>query len=381
MVRTLKHLQLYIYGYFKGILKSFFYFDENDKVIHTLNTLRFIFFIFIFVFHSGINISILKQPALAVSGFIILSGFLNGYIYKNKYGKIKFKDIFNFTKKRIIKFYPLHFVMFFVCVSYSKIFSYTNVENYIAFLKKAISNLLLIQSWINSPKYYFAFNGVAWFLSTYLFLTLMTIPMLYLLKKLNNNKKGAVLQIFLSIVFFIITMLLVYIVKIKKANAEFWIYVFPPARVFEYYIGMIYGNLIKDKKIKFKGDKIIFTVLEILSIVFIYLIIKRTNKIPNINNVINWRINQWIIPLTLLFIIFTYQKGYISKLFSFKLFDYLGKISMYMFMIHQPLIHLVRASAGKVVKYRYIVLYMLLLTIIISCAIDKAKNKVKVNKL
>lgn len=362
------------------IISKFFYGRDDTKKIYTFNVLRFIFFIFIFVHHcyNNIKIPILKQPALAVSGFLILSGFLNGYIYKGKFEKINKKEIFEFSKKRIVKFYPLHIIMFFICISFSGVFNYTKLADFILFIKKSICNLLLIQSWINDQSYYFSFNGVTWFLSTYLFLTLTTIPFLIFLNRVNKCKYSKIIQIVLSIILFCITLALVYIVKINKLNIEFFIYVFPLSRIPEYFIGMIFGNLIKDFKISFKFDKIIFTILEVMSFILLYFTMSKANTIFSFSNLIDKRINLGIISIIFMLMVFSYQKGAISYLFKFKLLDYLGEISMYLFMIHQPLIRFVSKSTGNVIHYRYFALYILVLTILISGMIDNFKKKCKI---
>lgn len=75
------------------------YFYTDDKKIYPLLSVRFFLFIFIFVHHcyNLVEIPILRQPALAVSSFIILSGFLNGFIYINK--DLSIKQSFDFVKK------------------------------------------------------------------------------------------------------------------------------------------------------------------------------------------------------------------------------------------------------------------------------------------
>lgn len=44
---------------------------------------------------------------------------------------------------------------------------------------------------------------------------------------------------------------------------------------------------------------------------------------------------------------------------------------MYMYMIHQPLINIFSKSVGHTVHYRYFALYILIITIIFSCIINK----------
>lgn len=369
----------------KKLISTLFYVDEineNNTKIYTLYALRFILFIFIFVEHCYYNVGIeaLRQPELAVSGFIILSGFLNGYIYKNKYDKISIKEMIKFTKKRMKKFYPLHLVMLLICIPFSGIFSYTCASDFLDFFKRLFCNVTLIQSYINDRKYYFSFNGVTWFLSAYLFLAVITIPLLCLINKLNKEKYGKAKLVCVSLILFLVTFFLSCIVKINQLNEEFWISVFPPSRIFEYFIGMIYGNIIKDTKITFKFDKVVFSILELISIFVLIVFIKDINKIPNMALFISKKMNQWIIPMILMIIIFSYQKGLISKLMSSKLLVYLGQISMYMFMIHQPLITYVLSATGKTIYYRYLGLYMLILTVILGSIIEKLLHKNAINE-
>ena len=87
---------------------------------------------------------------------------------------------------------------------------------------------------------------------------------------------------------------------------------------------------------------------------------------------------MWIIPVIIMIIIFSYHKGLISKILSMNVPVFLGEISMYMYMIHQPLITIFCKSAGHIVHYRYFALYILIITIILSCIINKYE---KSNKL
>lgn len=348
----------------KSVLSKLFY-DKNDKVIYPFYTLRFFFFLFIFVHHcyGNIRVPLLRQSSLAVSGFIILSGFLTGYIYANK----KIKSTFDFTRKRIVKFLPLHIIMLLIMIGISGIFNIHNFSELLVFLKKIFFNIFLLQSWVNDKSYYFSFNGVTWFLSTYLFLCILTKLFLSAIKRINKQKHHNILLILLSILLFYLTLLIVYLVNKYNLNAEYWIYVFPPARVFEYVIGMIFGLLCTNTKINFKYDNIVFTVLEILSVIIMVVWIHY--NVFDIFSLLRKEYNSWIIPLVLIIVTFSYQKGIISKLFSMKVLVFLGEISMYMFMIHQPLITYMTRSTGKVVHYRYLGLYMFILTIVLSIII------------
>lgn len=362
----------------KNMWTNLFY--DDDKEIYSLYTLRFIFFIFIFVHHcyENVQIPILRQPAFAVSGFIILSGFLNGYIYIKK--DYKLSEVFKFTLNRIKKFYPLHILLLITSIVMTNVFNYTTWAQILAFTKKLICNIFLIQSWVNDNSYYFGFNGVTWFLSTYIFLTILTIPILTLLKRINKKKHGSILLAILSFILFGMTTAIIYILIktniYERINGEFWTYVFPPARLFEYTIAMIWGIIISGKSFEFKYNKFLFSILEITLVVGIYYYIQLYSGVSNFMNILNSRLNAWIIPTILLVILLTINKGILSRLFSFKITVYLGKISMYMFIIHQVVIRYISNSAGSVAHIRYLALYMLIITIALSCIIDRYyKNK------
>ena len=191
------------------------------------------------------NLLLLKKPALGVSAFIVLSGFLNGYIYKNKYSKFNFKDLVTFTWKRIKKFYPLHILMLLITINYSGLFNYNSTISFINFTKRIIKNIFLIQSWW--PYDYFSFNGVTWYLSVYMFLTFITIALLWLVNKIDKSKFSKLKLFILAIINLLGSFIVVYYVTKNNLNKEFLIYVFPPVRIFEYFISMIFGTFFQIK--------------------------------------------------------------------------------------------------------------------------------------
>ncbi len=357
-------------------MKKLFY-DNDGKTIWSIYSLKFLFFVFIFVHHcyDYVRIPLLRQPSLAVSAFIIISGFLTGLIYINK--DIKIKDSIDFSLKRIKKLYPLHLFMLFFMLTKTNLFNITSFTMVFEFLKKLFCNVLLIQSWINDSAYYFSFNGVTWFLSTYLFLSLITIPTMILLKKMNKKNKGILYLILLSFLLFGITLLISHIVTKNGLSEEFYLYIFPPTRMFEYIIGMIFGVL--STKIKLKNSKVLFTILEIVSITALVLFVIYTPEILNISTLISKKFNMWIIPLIFILVVFSQQRGLMSKALSFKPLVYFGEISMFAFLIHQPLI-IYFTKSNTVVHYRYFALYMFILTIVISHIINKYYKLKKANR-
>lgn len=345
--------------------------EEKKPLIKSFQAIRFFLFVFIFVHHCSnlVKIEILDQSGFAVSCFIILSGFLNGYLYCMSYDKVTFKNLKDFVFKRLKKIYPLHITMLIASIGLSNVFNYKTSAEFIEFIKRLFANLFLVQSYINDQSYYFSFNGVTWFLSTYLFLTIISIPLLVLIKKIKKSKNSSIILILLSIILYTCLLTISYHLSHESISKEFYLYIFPPSRIFEYAIGMFFGSLLIFKKFSFKYDNILFTIFEILTLLVIYLFIK---YVPFNDYLVVWG-SKWVIPSVLLLTTFSFQKGYISKFFKIDFFVKLGNATMNMYLIHQVLINYV-LSRGIGVHYRYQALYIFIITIIISLIITKYQN-------
>lgn len=347
---------------------------EQSRIIKTLYAIRFIFFILIFVRHTiGYHsMEWLAQSGLAVTGFIILSGFLNGYLYREKYDNITIHNIFDFTYKRIKKLYPIHLLMLFIVIGIYHPFnnSFSELGDY---FKHLFANMFLIHSWISDQSYYFSFNGVSWFLSTYLFLSFVTVPILYLVNRISKKKKSIVYLIILIFILYVGNLTITHYVLSHGLNPEFYINVFPPSRVFEYSIGIIVGSLMYRIKLDFKYDKYIFTLFELLSVVIFLVFVK---YVPNNNYMTYWG-SKWVIPSIILFVVFALQKGYISKFISIKPFIILGSSTMIMYLTHQVVIRYVYKSVGYPAHCYWVVLYMFIVSILIGIIITQLQQKKK----
>ena len=138
----------------------------------------------------------------------------------------------------------------------------------------------------------------------------------------------------LLMIMLLIALLAVYNYTLHGINDEFWLYIFPPARLGEYFIGIIIGYYILSIKKDAGGTRIIFTVLEIAALlqwVFIMMIPAEGWR---------YRVMEWVIPNVILIGIFAYGRGHLSKLFSKKIFAFLGDVSFECFLLHVIIIRL-----------------------------------------
>lgn len=301
------------------------------KYFNSFEGLRIFAFLNIFLLHVG-SYRITNFPtnaAWAVSFFFMISGFLNG----NKLFKenLKLNNTIDFTLKKIVKIYPLYLITLLLMLPFSGIITTNHFNNdlYI-FIKKLIYNLTMTQSFANDLKISYAFTGVAWFLSDFMFLMLITIPIILLLRKLISKKKHAYILLIITILFgFIYTDFLTYL----KVERTVWLYVFPISRVFEYISGIILGIIFnlnyKNRKITTK-TKIIYTFIEIIVLGLLILSLKvMPNLYPYEMTV------GWIIPNLIILLLFSYEKGFISKFLGNKLFVHLGKLTFDTYLIHE----------------------------------------------
>lgn len=342
----------------------------HDKKFYTIQAIRFLAFLMIFLQHTTEYHSFQYYSAgLAVSFFIILSGFLNGYKYSNKYSNVKIKDIKDFTKKRISKIYGLHIIMLLLSRTFTRIFTMTGKENIMEWIKKLFLNIFLLQSYVDNKFVYFSFNGVSWFLAVIVLTAILTIPLLKIINKILNGKKGKKKLLLVTIIILIIDIMYSYIISRMKVNEEFWLYIFPIARIPEYFIGLALGTTYIDRSKKKSTKDNCLEIITVITLVCV-IILQKKNLIPSW---IGWEL-CWIIPNILAISVFSHENGIISKLLGNKLFIWLGNISMETYIIHQVLIINMSCMIGKINRpiMKYIVLiFLFIMTIVISNFIHK----------
>ena len=159
----------------------------SDRVkIESYQGLRGIAFLLIFISHctfslneEGTNLTA-YFGAFGVSLFIVLAGFLTLYNHCDSNDLTVKEQIL----KTVKKCYPLHILTFLLATPFSiREFIKPNINTWIyAFL-----NLILVQSWVPNSSVYFSNNAVSWYLSTYLFLMLISTFVVKWLKRLHTR--------------------------------------------------------------------------------------------------------------------------------------------------------------------------------------------------
>lgn len=136
------------------------------RMIKNLCSLRFLFMLPIVVAHLPFwteNAHVQSASDAAVGFFFMLSGFVLAQAYGQQVAEANF-SLRRFLCRQLRKVYPIYLLgmLLFVCLNW----------NYVDWpqLGRIALACLMVQSWLPDSNYYFAGNGVSWFLSTLMFL-------------------------------------------------------------------------------------------------------------------------------------------------------------------------------------------------------------------
>ncbi len=338
-----------------------------------LYALRFFGSIGIFMHHIGYPYGL---GSILVTFFFILSGFTTAYSFKKENFVLNKSTLKKYYIKKVSKLYPLHIFTFLLSIP---MMGY--MQQKISFVQ-GIINICLLQSYYPNQKEVFLFNGLSWFMADILFFYIV-IPFVYrLITKLRIERNLATL-IFSGLVIYCISFIISYQFKGNMEAYTFgwwYIYISPYFRVLDCLIGFLAGLAfvkIKERLTdKLNNSKlIVFTFMEILSLLFSYLAYK--SKLFQIDSV---RCGVYYIPvLTLIIFVFALGKGFISKGMSIKVLVHLGEKSNVIYMLHQMVIFYTTYLFGSTIYYSdkmtlntyFAQFYLLIIVLCISDVVNK----------
>lgn len=200
-------------------------------MIETLQGLRFLFMLLIFFHHFTWKDTEIFEfgGECDVSFFFILSGFVLSLAYGKKIDDGTFSQK-QFVIKQLSKFYPLHILTLTTIIMLDLRIG-EDIDTY-----KVILCILLLQSWIPSNDFNFAFNGVSWFLSDIIFFYLI-FPFLY--KNLIHSQKRYIALLFATI----LALYSIICFNIRPELTNSILYVSPATRVIDFIIGLLVYRL------------------------------------------------------------------------------------------------------------------------------------------
>ena len=152
----------------------YFYNMQKVERIKSLELLRAVAFIGVFLTHVGIKeLEILG--GFSVTLFFILSGFVTTIKENIIDQDSSLINCYKYMKKKIAKIYPLHIITTFLMLPF--LFVGLGKESIKTAFIKLVLNALLIQEWF--PFGEMSINGVSWFLCTIVFANFVFLKIRY----------------------------------------------------------------------------------------------------------------------------------------------------------------------------------------------------------
>lgn len=332
--------------------------SKNKITINAFQGLRGISHCDYFVYSRGYN-PLRWFGACGVVIFAMLSGYL--VLYKNYNASMNNFSIVENIKRKVKKFYPLHFFTFLFAVPLSVMIFDGNTTVEIA---KVVSNLLLIQAWIPDSSFYFSYNSVSWYLTLTIFFVFMTPFIVKVLKKLNCK------MLIITTIGIVIFQTLLVVLMHKYSIAHWIIYICPLTRTLDFILGGIVFALVHSFKEKNISGTIINIGLFINCLVYLALLGISLKSISEYFSVV-----VWSLPTFSIMVLLTLKKEYnvmIRKLlFENKFIIFMGNISFEVFLIHALCISYAKLLCEKfnygIHIYTYI--FAIVFSIIISATL------------
>ncbi|MBR1389559.1 MAG: acyltransferase [Prevotella sp.] len=300
-------------------------------MIATLQSLRFVFLVMIFLSHFAYH-GIGAWDAFGDCGvafFFMLSGFVLSVGYGPRLSDHSF-SFSTFMRRRLIKLYPLHLLclVFYLIVSHS------------GFGIPVLLNALLLQSWIPDPDIYFSCNSVSWFLSSLMFCYLV-FPVAY--RCVSWRWLSALLALYLAVC-----------LLVPESHVNAVLYIHPLLRFVDFYIGIVLARVYENgypRSLPGWAEPLTVVLLLLALMAYPYLDVKFRNA-P-----LFWLV---LVPLIL---VFAKGQGGLSSLLNRKPMQLLASLTMPAYMIHQMLLGILLARLPEMPAG--LMLFVCLLTVLV----------------
>lgn len=322
----------------------------KPQKLDALTSLRFFAAAMIVVHHgSAVFGSMGLSEALpldqGVSFFFVLSGFILAYNYPVLAGEA---DILAFFKARIARIWPAHLAAIVLVALLSRNLN-IDIRAPDTALFAAVANFFLFQSIIPVRQVFFAFNPVAWSISTEMFFY-FAFPLLIAKSFFDwRFKLGLLLAIVLLHIWFVAAWNMPYDSMTQKAaSVEGLLYINPTVRVFEFFSGILaYWSFMRLRSSVNYSERV-FTALEAISVLLTLVVMYYTIRLPalfpaqssHFTQILSFYIYKsgsfWIFALMIL--VFAFARGGLTKILSSKLMVLLGEISFALYLVHRTVL-------------------------------------------
>ena len=311
---------------------------------NSIQALRFLSCLCIFLHHCSITNYIVY---IGVSVFFVMSGFLMycNYITRDTLS-LSPVACARFSIKKIGKLYPLHILTMLIVLAldvYAVLYSGASATKSF-FITETVANILLVQAW--HPMYAFSLNGVAWFLSAFLFIYFLFPYILHLVKRLKSRSSAfiAIAVLILCQALFAFTgapVSIHFFGCVDEAYTNWYGYTLPITRCFDFAAGCVLGRIFltrKDGECEGRTASLLLEIFAAALSVGAILLYRRFTTVPYVRTLTS---AVFFLPASCVLVyLFAVGKGLIPRLLTNRVTIFLGNVSAAFFLIHQDVIRI-----------------------------------------
>ena len=334
---------------------------KKEKRIDSIQILRAIAFLEIFLGHCGMNFF---AASFGVAIFTVLSGFCMAINYLPKADSLSLSPLKNvkFGISKVKKLYGLHLVMLAVMYVIAKMPTSKQA------IERLVVDVFLLKCWRFHSEDYYSYNGVAWYLSMYMFVCMMAPYVMKLIAKIKNKK-----QLFVSMaaVYGIMAVVGYYVsivqIPLGDGFAKWLTYISPIYRVLDFSLGAMLGwaylNCDWEKTLT-KNKALLLEILAVLAFLIsecAYLPIKE--KYMGIGYTV-----YFTLTALLLVWVFAVHGSVITKALNNRVLMWIGNLSSMTFLIHQVVIRWIKMNIPSAGFGQWYLLFVIVSSFAITIA-------------
>jgi len=334
------------------------------KHFYVLDAFRGFAAIFVFLLHMPklswfTNNSFINNSEIFVDFFFVLSGFVIFHNYKQKLTKVS--DLKFFLKKRFKRLVPLHIYALFIILILELVkyllydsFPFTEKPFERNTIPSFFTQLFLLNATPLSLTELINWNGPSWSVSAeiiaYIVFAFSTI---YIKTKLKK-------KVFYPLLFIVVGYLFFFL-KFSSFNVATYLKFEFIRGIIGFYFGVLTYQIWQDVKHRLnKLSIIVFNFLELITISILITLINYATLLTKYFFIYHS-------AFSILLIVFTFEKGYISSVLKLKVFQKLGLWSYSIYLNHLliVIVFTMLIQKAKVIDNTYIIIYEFLALLIV----------------